>query len=84
MFSLRFKTNRPFPEGGLDFMHGDRTYSCFETVPNWWSTKLKDSSTGIFLNAADLDWLKGTKLEDKENGWRASLKGAPVRLFSPR
>jgi len=81
MFSLRFKTNRPFPEGGLDFMHGDRTYSCFETVPNWWSTKLKDSSTGIFLNAADLDWLKGTKLEDKENGWRASLKGAPVRLF---
>jgi hypothetical protein len=80
LFFLRFKTNQPFPEGGLNFEHGERIYSCFETAPNW-STKLKDHETGIFLNATELDWIKGTKFEDKEKGWRANLKAAPVRLF---
>jgi len=82
VLSLRFKTVRPFPDSGLDFGHKGKVYSCFETIPNW-STKLKDSETGLYLNANDLDWLSGVKFEDKEKRWRAVLKAASVKLFLP-
>jgi len=80
--SLRFKTVRPFPDSGLNFEHKGKVYSCFETIPNW-STKLKDSETGLYLNANDLDWLSGAKFEDKEKRWRAVFKAASVKLFLP-
>lgn len=81
-FYLRFKVARPFPDSGLNFEHNGKTYSCYETIPNW-STKLKDSETGLFLNANGLDWLSGLKIEDKEKQWKAVLKAAHVRLFLP-
>lgn len=80
--SLRFKTIRPFPDSGLDFEHKGKAYSCFETIPNW-STKLKNSETGLYLDATELDWLSGVKFKDEEKSWRAVLKGAAVRLFLP-
>lgn len=83
LFHLRFKANRPFPESGLDFGYRGQIYSCFETVPPKWSTKLKNSDTGDYLNAAEIDWTKGVKFQDKEKSWRANLKAAYVHLFLP-
>ena len=74
--TLRFKTNRPFPDEGLDFEHCGQIYSCKETIPNW-STKIKN------LDAATLNWHEGAKFEDEEKGWRANFKGASTRLFLP-
>lgn len=81
-FSLRFKTNRSFPENGLDLEYQGQTYSCFETSPNW-SRKLKNLKTATYLNAAELDWLQRTMFEDREKGWKAILRPAPVRIFFP-
>ena len=83
--TLRLKTNRPFPDNGLEFEYDGQIVSCRETVPPNWSTKL--TNTNIQpprpLDAATIDWSKVAKFEDKENEWSARLKGAGVRLFLP-
>jgi hypothetical protein len=82
--TLRLKTNRPFPDTDLNFEYDGRILSCKENIPNW-STKLMNIAAQPQkpFNAASLDWSTGVKLEDKKNTWRATLKGAPVRLFLP-
>lgn len=79
-FSLRFKTNQPFPDGGFRFNYGEEIYSCIETAPRW-GTKLKNIKTLELFDAAQLDWKKSARMEDRDNDWRAVLKGSPVRLF---
>jgi len=80
--TLRLKTNRPFPDNGLEFEYDGQIFSCRETVPNW-STKLTNTNTRPQrpLDAATVNWSTGARFEDKENKWRAHLKGADVRLF---
>ena len=80
--TLRLKTNRPFPDNGLEFKYGGQMFSCKETVPNW-STKLTNANTQPSrpLDAATINWSAGAKFEDEENKWRARLKGSDVRLF---
>jgi hypothetical protein len=82
--TLRLKTNRPFPDTGLNFESGGQILFCTETYPNL-STKLMNITAQAQkpFNAASLDWFTGIKLEDKKNKWRATLKGNPVRLFLP-
>ena len=82
--TLRLKTNRPFPDNGLEFEYDGQIFSCKETVPNW-STKLTNANTQPSrpLDAATVNWSTGARFEDKENKWRAHLKGADVRLFLP-
>jgi hypothetical protein len=82
--TLRLKTNRPFPDNGLEFEYDGQIFSCKETVPNW-STKLTNANTQPSrpLDAATIDWSKVARFEDKENKWRARLKRADVRLFLP-
>ncbi|MFA6371069.1 MAG: hypothetical protein WCW68_00440 [Methanothrix sp.] len=79
-FSLRFKTNQPFPDGGFQFDYNEEIYSCIETAPRW-GTKLKNIKTLELFDAAQLDWKKSTKMEDKDKDWRAIFKGSSVRLF---
>ncbi len=83
--TLRLKTNRPFPDNGLEFEYDGQIVSCRETVPPNWSTKL--TNTNIQpprqLDAATVNWSKVAKFEDKENIWSARLKGTDVRLFFP-
>jgi hypothetical protein len=82
--TLRLKTNRPFPDNGLEFECDGQIFSCKETVPNW-STKLTNANTQPSrpLDAATVNWSTGIRFEDKENKWRAHLKGTDVRLFFP-
>jgi len=83
--TLRLKTNRPFPDNGLEFEYDGQIVSCRETVPPNWSTKLTNTSIQPPrpLDAATVNWSKVAKFEDKENKWSARLKGADVRLFLP-
>jgi hypothetical protein len=82
--TLRLKTNRPFPDNGLEFEYAGQTVSCKETMPNW-STNL--TNTNIQpprqLDAGTVNWSTGVRFEDKENKWRAHLKRTYVRLFLP-
>ena len=82
--TLRLKTNRPFPDNGLEFECAGQTVSCRETMPNW-STKLTNTEIRPPrpLDAAMIDWSAGVRFEDKENKWRARLRGTDVRLFLP-
>ncbi|NIA11706.1 MAG: hypothetical protein GWP10_18785 [Nitrospiraceae bacterium] len=80
--TLRLKTNRPFPDNGLEFEYDGQIFSCRETVPNW-STRLTNTNIQPSrpLDAATVNWSTGVRFEDKENKWRAHLKGTDVRLF---
>jgi len=83
--TLRLKTNRSFPDSGLSFAYNGQELTCKETNPPYWSTKLMNASVEPQqpFNASTLDWNIGAKFEDINNKWRASLKGALVRLFLP-
>ena len=81
--TLRLKTNRPFPDRGLNFEYGEQKISCFETVPPKWSTKLMTQHSQQFFDAASIDWTNGIRLEDKDKNWRVNLKGSDVKLFLP-
>jgi len=83
-FYFRFKTGKPFPEEELHFERNDdsRIYFCTETVQGW-SSPLKynvDGSTKT-LDAVSIDWIQGENFIDKENEWRARLRGTMTRLF---
>lgn len=81
---LRFKAGRPFPEEGLQFERksDSRIYSCMETYQGW-STPLKynENDSARRLDAAIVDWVRGENFVDKENEWRARLRGTTTRLF---
>ena len=83
---LRFKTERVFPEEGLQFEQSGNphTWACAESHQGW-SSQLKDMQTNPpkVFDAASIDWKEGMQLTDNENHWRARLKGATVRLFLP-
>ena len=81
---LRFKARKPFPEEGLQFerKNDSRIYFCMETFQGW-STPLKYNETDSIrrMDAASLDWVRGEEFIDKENEWRAKLRGTTTRLF---
>ncbi|MGD0784317.1 MAG: hypothetical protein ABR969_00685 [Sedimentisphaerales bacterium] len=83
-YYLRFKTGKFFPEEGLHFERNNdyRVYSCMETFQGW-STPLKYNENNSIkrLDAVSVDWILGENFIDKENGWRAKLRGAKTRLF---
>lgn len=83
--TLRLKTNRSFPDSGLNFEYDGQELSCKETIPPNWSTKLMNTNAQPQqpFNASNIDWYIGAKFKDEKNNWLASLKGAPVRLFLP-
>jgi hypothetical protein len=82
--SLRFKTGKVFPEDGLNFEQAGNVniWSCTESHQGW-SKELKDRqlTPPLTLDAAKLDWTEGLQIVDKENHWRARLKGSTVKLF---
>lgn len=81
---VRFKTNRMFPEDGLNFKGSDggHVWFCREAHQGW-SKPLADISNGSAekLDGSRLDWNGGVLFVDSDNHWRARLKGADVRLF---
>ncbi|MFB0562927.1 MAG: hypothetical protein ACETWM_17150 [Candidatus Lokiarchaeia archaeon] len=83
-FYLRFKAGKPFPEEGLQFesKKDARVYFCMETFQGW-STPLKyrENDSVRRLDAASANWVQGEEFADKENGWRAKLRGSTTRLF---
>jgi hypothetical protein len=79
--TLRLKVNRPFPDDGLNFEYQGEVYSCVETAPPNWSTKLKGVHPSQPFDATTIDWSNGAKFEDKENKFIARLKANQVRLF---
>ena len=81
---LRLKTNRAIPDAGLEFTCSqlNKVLTCFETSANW-STPLRDQASAKYFDASSVNWNDGLQMKDIENGWRAKLKGASVRLFLP-
>lgn len=81
---VRFKTNRMFPEDGLNFrgFDGESKLFCREDYQGW-STPLVHISNGSInkLDGSSLDWSRGVFFIDSENHWRANLRGTNVRLF---
>lgn len=81
---LRFKTNHDFPEDGLSFsgISEGVVLTCNEST-NGWSTSLVkvEEKSSVKLNAKELDWEKGERLYDEENGWKANLRPANTRVF---
>jgi len=81
---LRFKTNKVFPEEGLNFIkNGDsHVWSCSETHQGW-SKELRDYQEipPIRFDASKIDWKKDLRLIDDENNWKAYLRGSTTRLF---
>lgn len=80
---LRLKSNRPYPENGLNFISrlDGLMLSCHGSVNNW-SSCLEDA-TGHKYNAAAIDWKSGMSLMDEETNWSARLRNNDVRLFHP-
>ena len=81
---LRFKAGKPFPEEGLQFerKNDSRVYFCMETFQGW-STPLKynENDSVRRLDAVAVSWVRGENFVDKENEWRARLRGTTTRLF---
>lgn len=81
---LRFKTSKIFPEEGLNFLQsGDsHIWSCTE-AHHGWSKVLQDYQTTPprTLDTSKINWKKGLQLTDRENNWRAYIRGAATRLF---
>jgi len=79
---LRLKTNRPYPEDGLIFEsthYPGKFLSCDEAFQGWSKpVKIEEIQK---LDALEIDWKNGIQFSDKENNWRARLKGEDVRLF---
>jgi len=80
--SVRLKANRAYPEDGLIFKCSQfpGTFVLCEESHQGWSKKLKRQESEM-IDGTAFDWLHGACLEDRENKWKASLKGSPVRLF---
>lgn len=80
--TLRLKTNRDYPDGGLAFkceQFPGKTFYC-EEASQGWSKNLKSEESEI-LDASTLDWAGGMRFEDRKNNWKASLRKGSVRLF---
>ena len=80
---IRLKANKDYPEDGLIFSckHIPGTPLYCEELYQGWSKKIKAGESGKLVDAATLDWTNGVQFEDKENKWRAVLKGYEARLF---
>lgn len=82
-FSLRCRSNREYPEEGLQLIRDDggEPLYCYEDWQGW-STPLceREAQTRIF-DATGLDWCAGASLSDREHAWRTSLSKRPVRVM---
>lgn len=82
-FSLRCRSNREYPEEGLQLISEDiiGPLYCYEDWQGW-STPLSDTEmqTGIF-DASHLDWQKGLSLIDREHSWKTALSKRSVRVM---
>lgn len=81
--SLRLKTTRPFPDNGLEFKVDGKTLTCAGTMPEGWSTKLKEIPGNTTFDPSDLNWFKDWKFIDAENGWSVTYKKSNIRVFLP-
>ena len=82
-FYLRCRSNREYPEEGLQLIgeHGTEPLYCYEDWQGW-STLLYETETQIsFFDASRLDWRAGLTLADPEHAWRTSLSKSSVRVM---
>lgn len=82
-FGLRCRSNREFPEEGLQLSGGAirEPLLCREDWQGW-SLPLAnaDRAAGAF-DASLLDWREGLSLVDREHSWKATLSKRPVRVM---
>jgi len=82
-FCLRCRSNREYPEEGLQLVREDgaEPLYCYEDWQGW-STVLceTETQTSIF-DATRLDWRVGMFLADREHAWRTSLSKHSVRVM---
>lgn len=76
--SFRCKMNCEFPEAGI-LLEGK--FLAEEDV-NQWSLPLKNDTTGQILDASRFDWQKRVTMQDVATGWRLSLQGRPLKIFT--
>jgi hypothetical protein len=82
-FGLRCRSNREYPEEGLQLSGGGlrEPLVCREDWQGW-SLPLAnaDRAAGVF-DASRLDWREGLSLVDREHSWKATLSKRAVRVM---
>jgi hypothetical protein len=81
-FTVRCKAGRPMPEDGLILTSLDltRSFECRDDLLGW-SEVLRDAQTAQPLDGAQLDWVRGTRLQSQQREWTFSLTASLVRVF---
>lgn len=82
-FSLRCRSNREYPEEGLQLVRKDgaEPLYCYEDWQGWSTMLCEDESQIRMFDAAFLDWRDGLNLVDTEHSWRTSLSRRPARVM---
>ncbi|HOI17996.1 MAG TPA: hypothetical protein PK036_16785, partial [Geobacteraceae bacterium] len=80
-FGLRCRSNREYPEEGLQLSGGAirEPLVCREDWQGW-SLQLSDGQGGLF-DASRLDWREGLTLADREHEWKTTLSKRGVRVM---
>lgn len=82
-FCLRCRSNREYPEEGLQLVgeRGTEPLYCYEDWQGW-STPLYEAETRMrIFDASRLDWRFGLSLADREHAWRALLSKHSARVM---
>jgi hypothetical protein len=82
-FCLRCRSNREYPEEGLQLVREDGAEPLY-CYGDWqgWSTPLYDTETQMrIFDASRMDWRAGLSLADREHAWRTSLSKRSVRVM---
>ncbi|MEE8208264.1 MAG: hypothetical protein V3T88_04825 [Nitrosomonadaceae bacterium] len=81
--SFRCRSNREYPEEGLQFT-GESipgTLYCYEDWQGWSTILTEDEEQTVPYDVSELDWLSGLTISDHDHAWRVSLAKRPVRVM---
>ncbi len=80
-FGLRCRSNREYPEEGLQ-LSGAAIQEPLACRDDWqgWSLPLSDGRGGNF-DASRIDWREGLALADREHAWKLTLSKRGVRVM---
>ncbi|HMP90812.1 MAG TPA: hypothetical protein PJ991_11465 [Kiritimatiellia bacterium] len=82
-FGLRCRSNREYPEEGLQLSGGAirEPLICREDWQGWSLPLANSNHAGGIFDASRLDWGAGLSLADREHSWKATLSRRTVRVM---
>lgn len=80
-FTLRCTTKHEFPEDGLILNFNNDSCSCDEHG-NGWSSPIRWELNGRNIDASQLDWRQGLRMESIDKKWCFKLPESPILIFA--